>query len=421
MKNPKNERYVKLVITGCAIALFTLLCYFLLSDMKGIRQALGLIGRILAPFVYGAVIAYLVTPLCRKLEGLFAKLFKRENTRAGRVLSIVLSLLTLVVVVLAVVLLIVPHLVKSVQQLIRVLPDQIERARVALVGLMEAHPEWGEWLEGIGGDLYAQFNDFLKSGLPAVTRTLIAQLRVRAAALPDLTHSVITGAAGVAVALTNLMLGLIIAIYLLARRRQLAAQARLLLRGAMTPAWAEWVEKEVKFADRMFNGFFMGKLLDSAIVGVLCYIGCLAMGFGSPELIAVIVGVTNIIPFFGPWMGEIPCALLLLLESPMHCLMFLIFITLLQQLDGNFIGPRILGNSTGLSGLWVMFAILLFGGLWGIGGMIVGVPLMAVLYDVIRQITFHRVRRNGQGALIDQYNREFHPEETKKTAKRKTR
>ncbi len=421
MNNPKNERYVKLILTGCAIALFTLVCYFLLSNLKGVQAALGVVGKILKPFMYGAVIAYLVTPLCRRLEGLFAKWFKREGTRAGRVLSIVLSLLTLLVIVLAVLLLIIPQLVKSVQQLIRVLPGQIEQARKALVALLEAHPEWGEWLEGIGGDWYTQFSEFLKSGLPAITRSLMGTLRAKTAALPGLTQSLITGAAGVAGVVANLMLGLIIAIYLLARRRQLAAQARLLLRGMLKPAWAEWVEKEVRLADRMFNGFFMGKLLDSAIVGVLCYIGCLLMGFGSPELIAVIVGVTNIIPFFGPWMGEIPCALLLLLESPMHCLMFLIFFTLLQQLDGNFIGPRILGNSTGLSGLWVMFAILLFGGLWGIGGMIVGVPLMAVLYDVIRQFTYFRVRRNGQGQLIDQYNREFHPAETRKIAKKKTR
>ena len=421
MNNPKNERYIKLVFTGCAIALFTLLCYFLLSNLTAVRQALGVIGKILQPFMYGAVIAYLVTPLCRKLEGLFARWFKREGTRAGRVLAIVLSLLTLLLIVLAVLLLIVPQLVKSIQQLVKVLPGQIERARLALVKLMEAHPEWGEWLEGIGGDWYAEFNEFLKSGLPAVTRTLLAQLRLRTAALPSLTQSVITGAAGVAGVLANLMLGIIIAIYLLARRRQLAAQARLLLHGTLKPAWANWVEREVRLADRMFNGFFMGKLLDSAIVGVLCYIGCLLMGFGSPELIAVIVGVTNIIPFFGPYIGEIPCALLLLLESPMHCLMFLIFFTLLQQLDGNFIGPRILGNSTGLSGLWVMFAILLFGGLWGLGGMIVGVPLMAVLYDVIRQIAHHGLRHFGQEKMIDQYNREFHPEETKKIAKKKTR
>lgn len=421
MKNPKNERYVKLIFAGCAIALFTLLCYFLLSNPKGVQQAFGVIGKILKPFIYGAVIAYLVTPLCRKLEGLFARLFKRENTRAGRVLSIVLSLLILLLIVLSVILLIVPQLVKSIQQLGRVLPEQLEHARATLAKLLEDHPEWGQWLEGIGIDWHIKLTEFLKSGLPAVTRSLMTQLRLRIAALPDITKSLLTGAAGVAGVVSNLMLGIIIAVYLLARRRQLAAQARLLLHGLLKPAWADWVEKEVKFADRMFNGFFMGKLLDSAIVGVLCYIGCLLMGFGSPELIAVIVGITNIIPFFGPYMGAIPCALLLLLESPMHCLMFLVFIILLQQLDGNIIGPRILGNTTGLSGLWVMFAILLFGGLWGISGMIVGVPLMAVLYDVIRQLTHHGLRSNGQAAMIDQYNAEFHPEETKKPAKQKTR
>ena len=164
----------------------------------------------------------------------------------------------------------------------------------------------------------------------------------------------------------DLFIGFIVALYYLSRRRQLAAQAELMVRGIFKDAWADWIIHEVKYADRMFNGFFMGKLLDSTIVGVICLVGCLVMGFESPLLIAVIVGVTNIIPFFGPFIGAIPCVLLLLLANPVHALMFLIFVIVLQQLDGNVIGPKILGDSTGLSALWVMFGILLFGGLWGI-------------------------------------------------------
>jgi predicted PurR-regulated permease PerM len=149
-------------------------------------------------------------------------------------------------------------------------------------------------------------------------------------------------------------------------------------------------------------------------VGVICFVGCLVMGFKNPLLIAVIVGVTNIIPFFGPYIGAIPCALLLLLENPMHALMFVIFIIILQQLDGNLIGPKILGDSTGLSGLWVMFGILLFGGLWGILGMLIGVPLMAVIYDIIRQLTYRGMREHGYGKQLDDYIRKYHPEQLKK-------
>lgn len=131
------------------------------------------------------------------------------------------------------------------------------------------------------------------------------------------------------------------------------------------------------------------------------------MGFQSALLVSVIVGITNIIPFFGPFIGAIPCALLLLLENPIHCLIFVVFIVILQQVDGNIIGPKILGESTGLSSFWVLLAILLFGGLWGFIGMIVGVPLFAVIYDIIRRLILYLLRRNGEQKLIEAYSAEF--------------
>ena len=163
------------------------------------------------------------------------------------------------------------------------------------------------------------------------------------------------------------------------------------------------VEKEVRYADRMFNGFLMGKLLDSAIIGLICFAAVSIMRFESAAFISVVVGVTNIIPFFGPFIGAIPCALLLLLVNPAHCLMFLVFIIILQQVDGNLIGPKILGNTTGLSSFWVLFSILLFGGLWGITGMIIGVPLFAVLYDIFRQLIRFGLSHHNRDDLIAKY------------------
>jgi predicted PurR-regulated permease PerM len=217
--------------------------------------------------------------------------------------------------------------------------------------------------------------------------------------------------------LKDLLIGSIVALYFLSKREQLAAQATMVVRSALKPAWAEWLLNEVKFADRMFRSFFSGKLFESAIVGAICFVGCLVMGFKNPLLLAVIIGVTNIIPFFGPIIGAIPCALLLLLDNPMHALMFVIFIIVLQQIDGNILGPKILGNSTGLSALWLMFGILLFGGLWGILGMLIGVPLMAVIYDIFRQLTFRGMRERGYGDQVDAYNRKYHLAEPSKPKK----
>ena len=157
----------------------------------------------------------------------------------------------------------------------------------------------------------------------------------------------------------------------------------------------------------MFGGFINGKIMDSAIIGVLCYIGCLIFKFPSALLVSVIIGVTNVIPFFGPFIGAIPATLLILIQNPIKALWFVLFVLVLQQLDGNIIGPKILGNTTGLSSFWVLFAILLFGGLWGFAGMIVGVPLFAVIYDVIKKLVIHGLRRNEELDMLNTYHDNF--------------
>ena len=399
MKNKENEQYVKLGVTLAVVVIVGLVSYFF---MVGMRKNGGVIGKILGilkPFVYGAVIAYIVTPLCRKLERVFSGWFKGKRDALASSLAIGISVVTEIIIILAVLLLIIPQLIDSISGLAEVLPGQIAAARANIQALLNDPPPWLAWVQQNFGDLNEKLNLWFRSDFPSLTRSMLTS------AVPKL-----TGAFGV---VYHVLLGQIVAIYLLARRKQLGAQLKLLVHGTLKPAWAEWVEAETKMADRMFNGFFMGKLLDSAIIGILCFIGCLAMGFGSPVLIAVIVGVTNIVPFFGPFIGAVPCGLLLLLENPMHCLMFVIFVIVLQQLDGNVIGPRILGDKTGLSGLWVMFGILLFGGLWGISGMIVGVPLMALIYDLVRQLPYRGVRMRGKDEMLDAYRAAYHPKEKK--------
>ena len=161
--------------------------------------------------------------------------------------------------------------------------------------------------------------------------------------------------------------------------------------------------EEIAFVDKMFGGFIEGKIVDSLIIGVLCYIGCAIFRFPNPLLVSAIVGITNVIPFFGPFLGAIPATLLILMESPIQALWFMLFVLVLQQLDGNVIGPLILGDATGVSSFWVLFSILLFGGLWGIVGMIIAVPLFAVLYDVIRRLVFLGLETRGHDTLIEEY------------------
>ena len=173
------------------------------------------------------------------------------------------------------------------------------------------------------------------------------------------------------------------------------------------PDWADLILEELAYIDRTFGGFIIGKIVDSAIIGVLCYMVCVIARFPSALLVSVIIGVTNVIPFFGPFIGAVPATLLILITDPIKALWFVGFIFILQQLDGNVIGPKILGNTTGLSSFWVLFSILLFGGMWGFVGMIVGVPLFAVIYDLIRKFAIRGLHKNGQTDKLQAYHDAF--------------
>lgn len=404
MKNKENEKYFKWGLTALIVIVLAILYANKVFNSNGEPGALSLLLMILRPFVFGGAIAYLVTPLANWLDRLFGG--------KARGLANVLALVIAILIVLGVILLIVPQVVGSIVEIAKSIPEQVkvlqEKFSAYVSQYTSSHPEQAEFVNNTVRDVIGWFNAL--SATFSTAGTIIEKVKPVLAG----SASKVTGVFG---ALKDLMIGTIVALYLLSKRKQLAEQATMVVRSALKPSWAEWVLNEAKFADRIFNGFFMGKLLDSAIVGVICFVGCLIMGFKNPLLLSVIVGVTNIIPFFGPFIGAIPCALLLLLDNPMHALMFLIFQVVLQQIDGNLIGPKILGESTGLSALWVMFGILLFGGIWGILGMLIGVPLMAVIYDIIRQLTFKGMREHGYGKQVDAYIQKYHPEQQQKRKK----
>jgi predicted PurR-regulated permease PerM len=214
--------------------------------------------------------------------------------------------------------------------------------------------------------------------------------------------------------LYNLLIGIIVAVYLLGSRKKFARQSVLLVRSTLKPKWANLVLEEAAFVDRMFGGFIDGKIVDSGIIGLLCYLGCLIFKFPNPLLTSAIVGITNVIPFFGPFIGAVPATLLILIESPVKALWFVLFVFVLQQLDGNVIGPAILGDRTGVSSFWVLFSIILFGGLWGIVGMVIAVPLFAVIYDLITRMVHRGLIRHNQIEIWEQYKADYPDEEPKK-------
>ncbi|MDO5327823.1 MAG: AI-2E family transporter [Clostridia bacterium] len=399
MKREENKVFIKAGITASIVLIVAVVCFFLLyrfEDVSALGQGLT---AILQPFIYGGVLTFLLSPLCGKLESLFLKLFHGKHAKLCGGAAILLSVIIALLIISLICLIIIPNTVRSLVSLMNTLPGQIiEFSHRMEEGILFEDPVLQNWWEGISTQISASIEDFRVNGVMPLAQSLLSG-----------TASYVTGFLTL---LKNLLVAVVITVYLLASRKHFLVQAKLFLNGVCPEKWVKLIEEEVTYADRMFNGFFMGKLLDSAIVGVLCFAGCLVMKLPSVPLISVIIGVTNIIPFFGPFIGAIPCSLLLLLENPIHCLMFVIFILILQQLDGNVIGPRILGNTTGLSGFWVTFAILLFGGMWGISGMIVGVPLFAVIYDIARKLIYNSLRKRGKTEMIQEYRSVFHPEDS---------
>ena len=394
-KKPHIKPYLYGMLAGFGAISLSILFFFLIYRFQGFGDAISKLTGILMPFIYGAVIAYLLKPVCNCVENFLRRLLPEKMGTAANMLAVTISLLFGILVVYALIMMIVPQLITSVTTL-------YYTARNNLNDFVE----WASHQEIIASN--QKLLDFIETSYDNLQDTLDNLVRTKL--VPSM-QSLLSGAAlGVMSFVTflkNIVIGLIVSVYLLASRKKFGQQGKLILYSLVKPRWADLIMEEVRYADRMFGGFINGKILDSAIIGVLCYIACLIFKFPSALLVSVIIGVTNVIPFFGPFIGAIPATLLILIQNPIKALWFVLFVLVLQQVDGNIIGPKILGNTTGLSSFWVLFAILLFGGLWGFVGMIIGVPLFAVIYDVLKKFVFHGLRRNEEMELVTTYHDNF--------------
>lgn len=392
MKSRENEKYIKLAVTSIVVIVIGLLCFFLLYRIKGFGRFFERLIGILMPFIYGFVIAYVLLPSCRWWEKRFARFFERLNIKKSKAIargcSIAFCEVMLFLIAIALMMLIIPKVCESILGLVNTLPGQLDNVYEWLHKFLAKYPQFQEYWDEFYANMAEKLQEWLNSDLTPVVQNVLADIG-------DQLYSFIS-------VIQNLFLGVIVSIYLLASRQKFKHQAEMVLFGSIKKKWAELIYAEAVYADRMFSGFLIGKLIDSTIIGVICFVGTWLIGIKSAVLISVVVGVTNIIPFFGPFIGAIPSVLLLLLENPLHALYFLIFIIILQQVDGNIIGPKILGNSTGLSSFWVLFSILFFGGLWGFVGMIIAVPLFAVIYDMIKRLVYLGLQKNQRSDLLGQ-------------------
>lgn len=403
MEDPKKKRYIYLMLSGFGAISLSVILFFVLYRMQGIGAALKNIKNILSPFIYGGVVAYLLRPMCNTYEHFLERHLPAGLKRLAPGTAVFGSLLTALLLVYALGAMIIPQVLDSLVTLGKTIPTRLE--------------SFLTWAEATFGDNEAVDNvlTFFNTSYDKLYDTADAWIHTTLPQITTLVTSVGASVYSAVMDLYNLVIGLIVAVYLLFSRKRFARQSTLIVRSIFSQWWADAILEEVALIDRMFGGFIDAKILDSLIIGVLCYLGCLILQMPNTLLISVFVGVTNIIPFFGPLIGAVPSTLLILIESPIKAVWFVIFVFLLQQLDGNVIGPGIMGNRIGISGFWVMFAIIFFGGLWGLTGMIIGVPLFAVIYDLVRKFVKIGLRKRGKMELWDQYVADFPNEDAPKS------
>lgn len=411
MKNDKYRTYIYWGVTALTVLLLLVAAVFVVMRWSLVAALGAKIANILAPVIYGAVFAYLLNPVYNRVQAAVMKMTEKIITqeegrkRLGGFLGTLASLFLLVAVVVGLISMLIPQLINSISGVMETLPASINNLEIWLEKVLADNPD----LEQQVMQHYGAAADYLQNWLTNVVVPNIYRI----------IGSVSSGVVLVVRAVFDILIGLIVMVYLLNMKEKLLAQAKMIIYGLFPLKIANKVIEEGRYVHQVFGGFIIGKLLDSLIIGLICFV---LLGFANMPyvlLVSVIVGVTNVIPFFGPFIGAIPSAFLILLSDPMKCLYFLIFILLLQQFDGNILGPKILGDSTGLSSFWVLFSILLFGGLMGFVGMIIAVPTFAVIYRLVTEFTTWKLGKKALSDSLDSYDRMDYIDETEQTYMKK--
>ena len=395
MKYTPNENQIKWGITAFGVIAAAVILYFIIARAEGLAEGLGKIADILMPFVYGLVFAYLLCPIYNFMMRKCLPRFEANEKIAKRAMSFskaiatIVSMVCFLVVVIGVVWLIVPDLINSLISVGEQLSKAVEDLQTWMTTDADKLPAFQKtivtWISDAGSNL----TDFIQ-------KTLLPEY-------DNLASGIQAGVMGMLAFFKNFFIGIVICVYFLNSKEYFAAQSKKLILVLFKEKRSEKLLNLARFTNLQFGKFINGKLIDSLIIGIICFIFMTIFGWHYALLISCIIGLTNIIPFFGPFIGAIPSALLLAVVDPKEALYFVIFIIILQQVDGNIIGPKILGETTGLSSFWVMFAILVGGGLFGFPGMILGIPIFAVIYAYLSKGVNKKLAEKGYSVDLNDY------------------
>lgn len=365
------------VIAACIIF------YFALLRLPAISKVFADIFRVSKPIFYGLAIAYLLNPIVdfveRHLRPVLEKRLRRKKRihAIARGTGIFAAVLILLFIVVALFNMMIPELYRSIRDMVLTVPSQMNQLVDKFMEMNSKDSTLSQLVNNILKEATNYIQNWMRTDLLTQINVVMSNLTV--------------GVINIISEILNAVIGIIISIYVLFSKEKFSSQCKKLVYAVFKPSHANMLLHLTIKSNEIFGGFIIGKIIDSAIIGVLCFLGLSLLNMPYTLLVSVIVGVTNIIPFFGPYIGAIPSAILIMLSNPKMGVYFIIFILILQQLDGNIIGPKILGDSTGLSAFWVVFSILLGGGLFGVLGMILGVPTFAVIYYIINMLINHKL------------------------------
>lgn len=389
------RHYFRLGFTAFLTVAACITFFFLLYRWDSISAVIGKILKSAESIIIGLALAYLLMPVKEFIEKpiykfLISKKIKEEKAKSlAKTVGIAGAIVFLFVVIGILIMSLGPALFTSIVGLIDAMPTYVDSFVKWISDSGIADNEVAIFIGDFINSATAELKNWAKTEILPLAQEYIAQI----------TSGVLT----IAKTLLNFLIGIVAMTYVMSIQEDLVGQSKKIIYAIFPTKKANVIIDTIRKSNEIFGGFVIGKIIDSAIIGVIAYVGCLLMKMPSALLVAFIIGVTNVIPFFGPFIGAIPSIALVLIQSPIHALYLAIFILILQQVDGNIIGPKILGESTGLSAFWILTSISIAGGLFGFFGMLLGVPVFAVIYYIIQQIIIYRMKSKELSAETDEY------------------
>lgn len=413
MKRKIQNEYIYWGITALSVIALGILFYFTILRFDNIIKIVGKILYIFRPLLYGIIIAFILTQSFNFFNRKFIKLLSKRSKdtikvkKESKIISISISILILLLILFWIFYLLIPKLLVSVVGIVEMLPDSIVKVESWLENILKGNPA----IENI---ILTMINDSSKSILSYLSEGILPKME-------NIVTTVTVGLNGMYEFLRDFTIGIVFSVYLLINKNKYVSEMKKFIYTFLGIKKGNSLLQGARYSYKIFNGFIKGKLLTSVALGIVCYIAMILFKMPYAALISLIVAITNIIPFFGPIIGWVPGVILLLLINPIQALYFTIIIIVLQQIEGNILSPKIVGDSIGLSGFWVLFSIMIFGGIFGLVGMIIGVPIFAIFYHFASyQLKKYLAKKDLPSETADYEDLKYIDETTKKVVKIKS-